>query len=36
MTQPEKQVVDGLDDNPGAIAILDVGGMDLGESFVWI
>src|SRR6516164_261678 len=28
MAQPRKQVVDGLDDNPGPIAILDVGGMD--------
>jgi hypothetical protein len=28
MAPPRKQVVDGLDDNPGAIAILDVLGMD--------
>ena len=28
MAQPGKQVVDGLDDNPSPIAILDVGGMD--------
>jgi hypothetical protein len=28
MAQPGKQVVDGLGDNPGPIAILDVGRMD--------
>ena len=28
VAQPRKQVVDGFDDEPGAIAILDVGGVD--------
>ena len=32
MTQPGKQLVNGLDDKPGTIAILDIGGMHLGTD----
>src|SRR5271156_3638711 len=32
MAQPGKQLVDGLDDKPGIIAILDVGGVHLGTD----
>src|SRR5271156_954568 len=32
MAQPGKQLVDGLDDKPGTIAILDVGGVHLGTD----
>jgi hypothetical protein len=32
MVQPGKRVVDDLDDNPGAIAILDVGRMDYNTT----
>ena len=32
VAQPGKQLVDGLDDEPGAIAILDIGGVDLGAD----
>ena len=32
MAQPGKQLVDGLDNKPGTIAILDVGGVHLGTD----
>src|ERR1700674_6118508 len=32
MAQPGKQLVDGLDDKPGTIAILDIGGGHLGAD----
>src|SRR6266481_4397841 len=32
MAQPGKQLVDGLDDKPGPIAILDIGGVHLGPD----
>ncbi len=28
VAQPGKQIVDGFDDEPGTVAVLDVGGMD--------
>jgi hypothetical protein len=32
MTQPGKQLVDGADDKPGTVAILDIGGVHLGAN----
>ncbi len=32
VAQPGKQLVDGLDDKPGTIAILDIGGVHLGAN----
>ena len=32
MTQPGKQLVDGRDDQSGAVAILDIGGVHLGAD----
>ena len=32
MAKPGKQLVDGLDDKPGTIAILDIGGVHLGTD----
>src|SRR5439155_3783725 len=32
MAQPGKQLVDGFDDKLGTIAILDIGGVDLGTD----
>ena len=34
MAQPRKQLVDGLDDKPGTIAILDIGGVDIGGVYL--
>ena len=32
VAQPGKQLVDGLDDKPGTIAILEIGGVHLGAN----
>src|SRR5439155_25993688 len=32
MAQPRKQLMDSLDDKPGTIAILDIGGVHLGTD----
>jgi hypothetical protein len=32
MAQPRKELVDGLDDKPGTIAILDIGGVHIGPD----
>jgi hypothetical protein len=32
MAKPRKQLIDRFDDQPGAIAILDIGGVDFGTD----